>query len=74
MLLWLFRGFFIIIIMSVLVVNASSMELSKTENSSSWWTVVISGVGFAIFFFLLDVLTPKRKLSALAGVFFGLLV
>ncbi len=74
MLLWLFRGIFIIIVMSVLVVNASSMELSKTENSASWWTVVISGVGFAIFFFLLDVLTPKRKLSALAGVFFGLLV
>ena len=74
MLLWLFRGIFIIIVMSVLVVNASSIELSKTENSGSWWAVVISGVGFAIFFFLLDVLTPKRKLSALAGVFFGLLV
>jgi len=74
MLLWLFRGVFIIIIISVLMVNASSVELSTADNSTSWWAVVISGVGLAIFFFLLDVLTPKRKLSALAGVFFGLLV
>jgi len=74
MLLWLFRGIFIVIIISVLVVNASSLELSKWENSQSWWTVVISGVGMAIFALMLDVLTPKRKLSALAGVFFGLLV
>ena len=74
MLLWLFRGVFIIVVVSVLVVNASSVELSTTENSASWWAVVISGMGLAIFFLLLDVLTPKRKLSALAGVFFGLLV
>ncbi len=74
MLLWLFRGVFIIIVISVLVVNASSVELSTTDNSASWWAVVISGVSLAIFFLLLDVLTPKRKLSALAGVFFGLLV
>lgn len=74
MLLWLFRGVFIVTLVSVLVVNASSVELTKTENSASWWTVVISGIGLGVFFFLLDVLTPKRKLSALAGVFFGLLV
>lgn len=74
MLLWLFRGIFIIVVISVLVVNASSIELSRSENSQSWWTVVIAGVGMTIFAFLLDVLTPKRKLTALAGVFFGLLV
>ena len=74
MLLWLFRGIFIVVVISVLVVNASSIELSKSENSQSWWTVVIAGVGMAIFALLLDVLTPKRKLTALAGVFFGLLV
>jgi len=74
MLLWLFRGIFIIVVVSVLVVSASSIELSRSENSESWWTVVISGLGLAIFFLLLDVLTPKRKLSALAGVFFALLV
>ncbi|OHB62250.1 MAG: hypothetical protein A2167_07885 [Planctomycetes bacterium RBG_13_46_10] len=31
-------------------------------------------MGMALFVFLLDVLTPKNKLSALAGVFLGLLV
>ncbi len=74
MLLWLFRGIFIVIIVSVLVVNAASTVLTTTENSPSWWAVVITGVGLAVFFLLLDVLTPKRKLTALAGVFFGLLV
>ena len=74
MLLWLFRSIFIIIVVSVLVVNAASTVLTTHENSVSWWAVVISGVGLAVFFLLLDVLTPKRKLSALAGVFFGLLV
>jgi uncharacterized protein YacL len=74
MLLWLFRGIFIIVIISVLVVSAASTQLTAAENSTSWWTVVISGMGFVVFFLLLDVLTPKRKLSALAGVFFGLLV
>jgi uncharacterized protein YacL len=74
MLLWLFRGIFIIVIVSVLVVSAASKDLTAAENSTSWWSVVISGMGLVVFFLLLDVLTPKRKLSALAGVFFGLLV
>ncbi len=74
MLLWIFRGLFVIVVFSVLVANAASKELASAENSTSWWAVVISGVALSIFFVLLDVLTPKRKLSALAGVFFGLLV
>jgi len=74
MLLWLFRGIFIIVVISVLVVNAASVNLTAAENSTSWWAVVISGMGLVMFFLLLDVLTPKHKLTALAGVFFGLLV
>lgn len=74
MLLWLFRGIFIIIVLSVLMVNAASTVLTDGANSGSWWAVVISGLGLTVFFLLLDILTPKRKLSALAGVFFGLLV
>jgi len=74
MLLWVFRFIFVVIIVSVLFVNASSLTLTRTENSSSWWAVVIGGMGMAVFVFLLDLMTPKRKLSALAGVFFGLLV
>jgi len=74
MLLWLFRSIFVIIVISVLMVNASSKTLSDGENSGSWWAVVICGLGLIVFFLLLDILTPKRKLTALAGVFFGLLV
>jgi len=74
MLLWVFRGIFVVVVLSVLVANAASKELASAENSASWWAVVFSGVGLTVFFILLDVLTPKRKLSALAGVFFGLLV
>lgn len=74
MLLWLFRGIFVLVMFAVVFVNASSMELASESNKTSWWTVVISGLGMMVFFLFLDVLTPKRKLNALAGVFFGLLV
>lgn len=74
MLLNIFRAIFIIVILSVLVFTASSEIISKSENSPSFWAVVWSGFGMAVFVFLLDLLTPKKKLSALAGVFFGLLV
>jgi len=74
MLIWIFRVIFIIIVLGVLLFNASSENISKEENSPSFWAVVWSGLGMAVFVFLLDVLTPKKKLGALAGVFFGLLV
>jgi len=74
MLLWLFRGIFIIVVISVLMVSAASTVLSAGDNWKSWWAVVASGLGLIVFFLLLDILTPKRKLTALAGVFFGLLV
>ncbi len=74
MLLWIFRCIFAVVILAVLFVNASAKVFTLAENSPSWWTVVVSGVGMGVFVFLLDVLTPKAKLSALAGVFFGLLV
>jgi uncharacterized protein YacL len=74
MLLWLFRGIFVVAVVSVLMVSAASRTLSTSTSAMSWWAVVISGVSLTMFFLLLDVLTPKRKLSALAGVFFGLLV
>jgi uncharacterized protein YacL len=74
MLLWLFRGIFVIMVISVLMVSAASKILSDGDNWESWWAVVISGLGLIVFFLLLDILTPKRKLTALAGVFFGLLV
>jgi len=74
MLFWVFRVIFIIVVIGVLFVNASSEEITKEQNSPSFWAVVWSGFGMAVFVFLLDILTPKRKLAALAGVFFGLIV
>jgi len=46
-----------------------SEEARKANFSAIVWTTL----GLGAFVFLLDVLTPKKKLSALAGVFFGLL-
>ena len=74
MLLWIFRGIFLTIVVAVLLFNASSEIISREENSPSFWALVWSGLGMAVFVFMLDVLTPKRKFAALAGVFFGLLV
>jgi uncharacterized protein YacL len=65
---------FVVVVIGVLFVSASTENITKEENSSSFWTVVWSGFGMAVFVFLLDILTPKKKLVALAGVFFGLLV
>jgi len=74
MLLWIFRSIFVVVVLAVLFVNASSEDFTDAKDSPSWWAVVLSGAGMAVFVFLLDILTPKKKLSALAGVFFGLIV
>ncbi|MHC4424575.1 MAG: TRAM domain-containing protein [Planctomycetota bacterium] len=72
--LWIFRAIFALVVVAVLFVSISTEEITKDENATSFWTVAFCGVGMAIFVFLLDMFTPKKKLSALAGVFFGLLV
>ena len=74
MLLWIFRSIFILVILAVLFANVSSKAISGSEEEANFWAVVCSGFGMAVFVFLLDIFTPKEKLSALAGVFFGLLV
>lgn len=74
MLIWIFRAIFILVILAVLFTYASDELMSRNENSQSWWALIISGLSIATFVFLLDILTPKNRLGALAGVFFGLLV
>ncbi|MBN2183488.1 MAG: TRAM domain-containing protein [Sedimentisphaerales bacterium] len=82
-LLWIFRAIFLIVVMAVIFVNISSevmtqneegemndMEVYDTNLNALCW----SGFGMVVFVLLVDVLTPKKKLSALAGVFFGLFV
>ncbi|UCG57598.1 MAG: TRAM domain-containing protein [Phycisphaerales bacterium] len=73
-LLWVFRGIFVIVVVGVLFVYASSEEIAGAVDRTNFRAVVWSGLGMAVFVFLLDLLTPKTKLSAVAGVFFGLLV
>jgi uncharacterized protein YacL len=83
-LLWIFRAIFLVVIVAVIFVNITSDAIkldpeNKNEPSDeilnnnllylSW-----SSIALVSFVFLIDILTPKNKLGALAGVFFGLLV
>jgi uncharacterized protein YacL len=74
MLLWVFRAIFSVVLLSVLIANLSSDSIAGAEDKTNFWAVLYSAGGMALFVFLLDIFTPKKKLSALAGVFFGLLV
>lgn len=70
MLLNVFRVFFVVIILAVLFVNISSPEADR----SSFSVILLSGLTLAIVTLLIDIVTPKKSLASLAGVFFGLLV
>jgi len=81
-LLWIFRAVFLIVIVAVVFVNISSPIMDKDEEGitsketyeANLRVITFSSIGMAVFVLLLDILTPKKKFSALAGVFFGLLV
>jgi len=82
-LLWIFRAIFLVIIVAIVFVNISSDMWGKEEdgiNSSveiyetNLRAIIFSTIGMAGLVLLVDILTPKKKFSALAGVFFGLLV
>jgi uncharacterized protein YacL len=81
-LLWIFRAIFLIIVVAVMFVNISSPAMERDDNNepssdvyrTNVSAIIWSTLGMTVFVFLLDVFTPKKKLSALAGVFFGLLV
>lgn len=81
-LLWIFRAIFLVVIVAVVFVNISSPIMATDEEGgvsdeiyrANLRAIIVSSIGMAVFVLLLDVLTPKKKLSALAGVFFGLLV
>jgi len=83
----IFRGIFIIVIVAVLVGYISSDAISQytTEDGevkylpdeirrANFNAILWCGLGLALTVFLVDLLTPKKRLGALAGVFFGLLV
>jgi uncharacterized protein YacL len=81
-LLWIFRAIFLVVVVAVVFVNISSPIMDKDEEGESSTdtynanlrAIIFSSIGMVVFVLLLDVLTPKKKFSALAGVFFGLLV
>jgi len=81
-LLWIFRAIFLIVIVAVVFVNIGSPimavdekgEISVEVYNANKQAIIWSSAGMGVFVLLLDVCTPKKKLSALAGVFFGLLV
>jgi uncharacterized protein YacL len=81
-LLWIFRAIFLVVVVAVVFVNITSPIMDKDEDGlpsketyeANLRAIVFSSIGMAVFVLLLDVLTPKKKFSALAGVFFGLLV
>jgi len=82
-LLWIFRAIFLVIVVAIVFVNISSDRWGKDEDGVSssvdiyetnLHAIIISSVGMAGFVLLVDIFTPKKKFSALAGVFFGLLV
>jgi len=81
-LLWIFRAIFLVVVVAVVFVNISSPIMDKDEDGSpsketyeaNLRAIIFSSIGMVVFVLMLDVLTPKKKFSALAGVFFGLLV
>ncbi len=74
MLLNIFRAIFFVVIIAVLVVNLSLPSISGEKGRENFYAILWGGLGLAAVAFLMDILTPKKSLAALAGVFFGLLV
>ncbi len=81
-LLWVFRAIFLIVVVAVVFVNISSPVMFRNDKgdtdietyNANLRAIIFSSIGMGLFILLVDVLTPKKKFSALAGVFFGLLV
>ena len=76
MLNWVFRVIFWLVLVSFMLASVSSMEVAKAaaDRQANFVGVVIAGFGMGALVFFVDTLTPRRKLGALAGVFFGLVV
>ena len=71
MLQWVFRVFFVLVIIAAAFGYVSSPTTSGSDpGREAAPTVAVVGILMAVFVFLLDCLTPKSKLGALAGVFF----
>lgn len=74
MLINVFRAIFFVVVIAVMIVNLGLPELSGEAGRYNFFAVLYIGAAVTLITFLLDILTPKKSLAALAGVFFGLLV
>ncbi len=78
MLLNVIRGIFIIVIFAALFVSITSEAANPTNpeklTQNQIWVVFIGGLTVAVLVLFIDWVLPKKSLSALAGVFFGLIV
>jgi len=78
MLLHFIRGIFIIVVFAALFVSITSEIANPTEaeklTQNEIWVVFIGGLVLAVLVLFIDWMLPKKSLSALAGVFFGLIV
>ncbi len=76
--LWTFRfilaAILVVIIFGVMIVNITTKEMSSEQERPTFWVIIYSAAGLAAVTLVIDFLTPKKSLGALAGVFFGLLV
>ena len=71
---WIFRALFFIVIIAILVANLTLPEISGEPGRTSFSIILWSGMGMLAASLILDIFALKRSLTALAGVFFGLLV
>ncbi|PKL47955.1 MAG: PIN/TRAM domain-containing protein [Planctomycetes bacterium HGW-Planctomycetes-1] len=78
MLLHFIRGIFIIVIFAALFVSITSEIENPTDaeklTQAQIWLAFIGGLSLAVIVLFIDWLLPKKSLSALAGIFFGLIV
>jgi uncharacterized protein YacL len=74
MLVWILRALFLLVLVSVLVLSLSAPSISGESGRINFYVMLCAGSGLGIISLLLDILTPKKSLAGLAGVFFGLLV
>lgn len=74
MLIYIIRALFVVVFSAVLLVSINTGVDTGIINDPKLLTGFITAAGIAILVVAVDWLTPKKYLSSLAGVFFGLLV
>ncbi len=74
MILFFLRAFFVVIIIAVFLINLTGQEITSVKGKFDFNALLWAGLVMVVATFLIDLLTPKKSLAALAGVFFGLLV